>query len=305
MEGPPRAPLLTHVAALLAVTIWAGGFIVTRAVARSAAPTLVGLLRAPLAALPMAAGLRLAGAALPGSRRDRGLLLLAALGGFVLFPLLSTWGMALTTAGRAGFIVGSAPAFTALAGSVLAGERLGRQGWIGAALALAGLAWLIAARTGGGLTPDVTGGDLLVLLSTLAAACSYVGGALLARRGPGSSPPGPWAWRRRCCCPPCPGPWSGPPPSAPPPGRGCSSWDGAPPALPMCSGTGPWPAATSAASAPGSSSSPSSSPPAPSCFWVSAPPAGWRPPPSSSSASPWCSAADWPLTGAGSTPTMT
>lgn len=183
---PPHSRLSVHLAALGAVLIWSAAFVVIRFVNRVVDPLFVGMVRMPLAALPMGLVLLASRAPVPTLRRERLLLGISTLGAFVFFPVFITWGMGTTTAGRAAFISGAAPAFTALSGWLLARERLRPVAWLGVLVSVVGLAWLLAAKPEG-LSLHVAFGDALVLLGTIAIGLSHAAGALLARRYP--------AWR--------------------------------------------------------------------------------------------------------------
>lgn len=177
-----RERALILAAAAAALLIWGATPMITRVAVMAIDPTAVGILRTVLAgivAVPLALALRLPR---PGNGREWGLLLVAALGGFVGFPVLFTIGVRHTSASHAALIIAASPLFTGLIAAAVE-RRQPRAAWrTGAALAFAGEAALIGFPAGFG-GPDVTlAGDLLVLTGGVGAAAGYVAGARLSER---------------------------------------------------------------------------------------------------------------------------
>jgi drug/metabolite transporter (DMT)-like permease len=183
---PPRSSLAPIAIAGLIMVIWGATPVATRLAVADLQPIHVGLLRtvfAGMLALPIALALR---QPLPKDRR--GLLLLAVSGasGFIVFPLLYTFGQRDTSAMHGGMILAALPIFTG-SYAALADRRRPTARWIaGCVIALLGECALIALRVGGGGAQPTLGGDLLVLLSALLVAAGYVAGARLAQTGYGS-----------------------------------------------------------------------------------------------------------------------
>ena len=90
---------------------------------------------------------------------------LALLGvlGHAIYQLLFIEGIARTTAANASLIMASSPMLVALLATVLGREKLQRRGWLGVALAVAGLSLVIAAQGVDSFTDLNFAGDLLVL----------------------------------------------------------------------------------------------------------------------------------------------
>ncbi|MCB0239420.1 MAG: DMT family transporter, partial [Anaerolineae bacterium] len=113
----------------------------------------------------------------------RGFALLSLVGVTLLYGLQIV-GQSRTTAINAGLLANTVPVFTALLAVTTLHQRIRPVGWLGIAVALVG-AWIVSS---GGLRLDVTTssalGDLLVLLSALAAALYFVLGARLLRGYP-------------------------------------------------------------------------------------------------------------------------
>ena len=173
--------LAVFAAAYGAVVLWGATPIVTKLAVAGIDPLAVGLLRtllAGVAALPLIVLGRLKP---PASREGRAYLAVSALGGFVIFPLLFSLGIARTTAGHGALLLGILPVLTGLIAALLKRRVPGGRWWLGCAVALAGTAVLVGERFDPSLSDGSSLGDLLVLGSAVAAAAGYVTGARAAR----------------------------------------------------------------------------------------------------------------------------
>jgi drug/metabolite transporter (DMT)-like permease len=100
----------------------------------------------------------------PGFWRHGLLLGLAMLAGFVL----QTWGLALTTPARSGFITGMSVVVVPFIARYTLGRQVRWSAWAGVALAVAGMALLTRPFDEGAVTPAVRLGDLLTAGSAVA-----------------------------------------------------------------------------------------------------------------------------------------
>lgn len=179
----PRSSLAPIVIAGLIMIIWGATPVATRLAVADLDPLFVGLLRTVFAgalALPIALALR---QSLP--KDGRGWLLLAVSGasGFIVFPLLYTFGQRDTSAMHGGMILAALPIFTGTYAALVERRRPSARWIVGCVIALAGECALIAFRSGSGGAEPTLGGDLLVLLSALLVAVGYVAGARLSQAG--------------------------------------------------------------------------------------------------------------------------
>jgi len=179
---PPPSSAAIFGAAMVAVILFALTAPLTRAIAGSVDPLLLGMrpVAAAAAAIPLILILRLKG---PRGGHDWLLLLLSAGGSFAFFPVVFTLGQAMTSATHGSLIQASMPIFTGLAAAIVDRRRPGFHWWLGAALAFAGEGVLVFFRDPAdpGRQASLTG-DLLVLLASAVSASAYVAGSRLAGR---------------------------------------------------------------------------------------------------------------------------
>ncbi len=173
--------LAVFAAAYGAVVLWGATPIVTKLAVAEIDPLAVGLLRTLLAAVAALPLIVLGRLKPPASREGRAYLAVSALGGFVIFPLLFSLGIELTTAGHGALLLGILPVLTGLIAALLERRVPGRRWWLGCAVALAGTAVLVGERFDLSLSHGSSLGNLLVLASAVAAAAGYVTGARAAR----------------------------------------------------------------------------------------------------------------------------
>ncbi len=177
-ERAPRAPRsLVVPVALLTVTLWAGTVIATKMAVLEMEPLAVALSRALLAGL-----LALPLALLSLKERPRGAaawrgLAAAALGAYVLWPVLLSLGLTMTSGSHAALIMASLPVLAGLIAVPFERRWPGGRWWLGCAVAFAGTLWLIFRHGTGGAAEASVLGDLLVLTGCAAAAFGYVAGA--------------------------------------------------------------------------------------------------------------------------------
>jgi len=172
---------LVWCAAAAALLLWGATPMVTRIAVLEIDPASVGILRTVLGAtlaLPVAFALRLA--------RPRGMtqwfqLVVSTLGGFVLFPVLFGLGVRYASASHAALVLAVTPLFTGIIASAVERRAPSRTWWLGAGLAFAGEAALVALRADAAQGDASLGGDLLVLTACVSAAAGYVAGARLAQ----------------------------------------------------------------------------------------------------------------------------
>ena len=168
------------------VTIWGGSPVVTRVAVDIVDPLLVGLLRTMLAAavtVPLALMMRLPvpGFAAPRNARHAALLAVAAISGFVGYPILISYGLENTTASHTGLIMACLPVLTASMAFLLDRQAPSITWCVGAFVAFAGEFALIHYRFGA-LDGDATlTGNVLVFVACCCAAMGYVAGARLSR----------------------------------------------------------------------------------------------------------------------------
>lgn len=177
-----RQTALVLAAAAVALALWGATPMVTRIAVLAIDAPAVGILRTTVAAclaVPLALALRLPR---PRSLRDWILLLVSALGGFVLFPVLFSMGVRQTSASHAALILAVSPLFTGLIAAVVERRRPKGAWWLGAAVAFLGEIALIAFRAGMVEHEASLAGDLLVVVACMSSAAGYVAGARLAHR---------------------------------------------------------------------------------------------------------------------------
>jgi len=168
-------------AAYGAVALWGATPLATKVAVAGLDPLAVGLLRTLLAGIVALPLILLGRVKPPRSGRARVDLAVSALGGFVIFPLLFSYGIQLTTAGHGALLLGILPVLTGLIAAVLERRLPGGRWWWGCAIAIAGTAFLVGARFDLSLADGSLRGDLLVLASAVAASAGYVNGARAAR----------------------------------------------------------------------------------------------------------------------------
>ena len=173
----PRHQAAVLAAALLAVGLWGATPLVTKLAVGELAPLSVALLRTLLASALAVPVLLLARLAPPKGLRPTLLLGISALSGFVVFPLLFTFGQARTSAGHGALILAILPVLTGSIAAIVERRLPGARWWLGVSLAAVGTWLLIGARHDLAGSDATLGGDLLVLASALAASLGYVTGA--------------------------------------------------------------------------------------------------------------------------------
>ncbi len=178
---PVERQAVVLLAAYGAVVLWGATPMATKVAVAGLDPLAVGMLRTLLAGIVALPLILLGRVALPRSGRGRANLAVSALGGFVIFPLLFSYGIQLTTAGHGALLLGILPVLTGLIAALLERRLPGGRWWLGCAIAIAGTAVLVGARFELSLEDGSARGDLLVLASALAASAGYVTGARAAR----------------------------------------------------------------------------------------------------------------------------
>ena len=107
----------------------------------------------------------------PPARRDLPRIALAGFLGITVYHVALNFGEMTVSAGAASLLIAAGPVFTALLSVVFLRERLTVLGWLGMAVAFAGVA-VISVSGGGGL--HFTPGALLVLLSAAVTAAYFI-----------------------------------------------------------------------------------------------------------------------------------
>jgi O-acetylserine/cysteine efflux transporter len=176
-----RRPSLVFAAAVFALVLWAGTPIANKVAVATIDAATAGLLRSMLAGVAAAALARAMRLPFPRETRQRGLLLVSGICSFVIWPLLFSIGIGLTTASRAALIVAMIPVATGLIAGAF--ERRWPHGswWAGTAIALTGIVLLVLFRDGISLAADRAGviGDLIVLAGIGFCGLGYVAGGRL------------------------------------------------------------------------------------------------------------------------------
>ena len=181
--APPRSSLAPILVAALIMVIWGATPVATRLAVADLDPLFVGLLRTVFAgalALPVALALH---QSLPKDGRRWLLLVISGASGFIVFPLLYSFGQRDTSAMHGGMILAALPVFTGSYAALVERRRPSARWILGCIVALAGEGALIAFRVGSGGAEPTLAGDLLVLLSALLVAAGYVAGARLSQTG--------------------------------------------------------------------------------------------------------------------------
>ena len=177
-EGSQAAVLAV---AMAAVVIWAASPMVTKVAVGAVDPLAVGLLRTVIGALAAVPLIVLGRLALPAGRGARAHLAVSALGGFAVFPIVFSLGIARTSAGHGALLLAILPVLTGLIAALLERRPPGARWWLGCAVAVAGTVVLVGARFGLDHAGATLEGDALVLASAVCAAAGYVTGARAAR----------------------------------------------------------------------------------------------------------------------------
>jgi drug/metabolite transporter (DMT)-like permease len=158
-----RAGLMPLAIGWAAILLWGGSPVATRLAVLGIDPLAVGILRTLLAALLALPLALLLGLRLPRERGGWTLMLGAALGSYVLFPILFSLGLRHTTASHAALVHASTPLFTGVIAALLERRWPGRWWWVGVAVALLGELLLIGLGRGFAEPGVTVYGDLVVL----------------------------------------------------------------------------------------------------------------------------------------------
>jgi drug/metabolite transporter (DMT)-like permease len=177
------AALAPVAVAVLIMVAWGGTPVFSKLAADEIDPVLVGLMRTALAGLVAAPFLVLRREPLPGFGRGRLLLAVSGLSGFVLFPVLYTFGQERTSAIHGVVILAALPIATGAYASLVERRRPPVAWLVGCTVALGGEAAMIALRAGGERAPSDLLGDALICLSVLVVTAGYVAGARLGQLG--------------------------------------------------------------------------------------------------------------------------
>lgn len=172
---------LPYAVAAVALVIWAATPAITRIAVNGIDAVAVALLRTALAAvilLPLVLLMRLP---LPKERAGWLALLVSTLMGFVGYTLLFTIAIQRTATAHVALIVTTAPIFSSLIGFALQRRAPAPLWWLGAGIALAGEAVLVAVRPPGETTATLEG-DLLAGAAVLFLSAGYVAGGYLATK---------------------------------------------------------------------------------------------------------------------------
>ena len=175
-------PVSVFVAAMTAVIIFGGSAIGTKLAVSGISAMDVAILRTVIGgfcALPLALFLRIQ---LPAANFQRGLLLLSGFCGFIVFPLMFTFGVMLTSANHATMILAVLPIMTGAIAMIWDRQPTRSLWWIGCAVAFGGEVILIYEPVTGPAPASIEG-DLLVLAGNIFASLGYVAGARLQRSG--------------------------------------------------------------------------------------------------------------------------
>ncbi len=168
-------------AAYGAVVLWGASPLATKIAVTEIDPLAVGLLRTLIAGIVALPLILLGRVKLPRSRSGRAYLAVSAIGGFVIFPLLFSYGIRLTTAGHGALLLAILPVLTGSIAALLERRLPGGRWWLGCAIAVAGTAILVGARFDVSLADGSARGDMMVLASGVFASAGYVTGARAAR----------------------------------------------------------------------------------------------------------------------------
>lgn len=180
-DAPTSRAARFPAAAFVAVVLWGGSFVATRRALEAFTPQGLVFLRLAIALPLLTAFLRLRGAPyLPAGRDLRTGLWLGLI--LALHMGIQAHGLLHTSAIHTGWIIGFTPAAIAVGAWLFRGERLGRLGWAGVALASAGVLFVTLEQL-----PELARarwGDLLQLSTCLTwTAYTLLGASAVARSG--------------------------------------------------------------------------------------------------------------------------
>jgi drug/metabolite transporter (DMT)-like permease len=158
-----------RLAALLAIVLWGISFVATKAALREIPPITLVFTRFGIGTALLVATLAARRRPLVPPRDSWGPLALMGFVGVFVHMLLQSYGIALTSAVNAGWIIGLIPIWSAVIAALFLGERFGPAKLGGLALGFAGAALVVTRGhlAGGLLALPQTRGDLLMLVSTL------------------------------------------------------------------------------------------------------------------------------------------
>ena len=174
-----RESRLPYAIAAIALVVWAATPAITRIAVNGLDAVTVAFLRTVLAAvilLPLVLLMRLP---LPKERVGWLALAVSTLLGFVGYTLLFTLAVQRTATAHVALIVTTAPIFSSLIGFALQRRSPAPLWWVGATIALAGEAVLVAVRPPGETSATLEG-DLIAGAAVLFLSAGYVAGGYLA-----------------------------------------------------------------------------------------------------------------------------
>ena len=163
------------------VILWASAFPGIRAALEGFSPLGLAALRFALAGAILLALSAVIGGT-PPRRADLPRILLSGALGIAAYNIALNQGELTVSAGAASFIVNIAPIFTALFATLVLGERVGRWGWTGMAISLAGVGLIAGAEAGE--SPLGWGAGLVLIAAALQALYFVLMKPLIGRYGP-------------------------------------------------------------------------------------------------------------------------
>lgn len=153
---------------LTLVVIWGVNFSVAKRAMIELLPLTYDGLRFVLGAMVLLSALRLSGESFRIERAHLPRVLLAGLVGISFYQILYVPGLSLTAATNASLITSASPTMIVVMEALLGRERTGKQAWLGAFMAFAGLAFVLGGRPQGVQFGSATmRGDMMVLGGTV------------------------------------------------------------------------------------------------------------------------------------------
>lgn len=180
-QAASTSELRARLALLLAALLWSSAYIVMKLVLEHFHPLSMIAVRMLTAALCFLLFIPYFRQRVVYVKGDWKWFALMALAEPCLYFVFETYALVYTSASQAGMVAAVLPVFVAIGATTFLKERLSAQGWIGAALAIAGVAGLSLGAEGTEKSPDPLLGNLLELAAMCFAAVYSICARRLAR----------------------------------------------------------------------------------------------------------------------------